>query len=305
MSQSAALVTVGLPVYNGERFVAQAIESVLNQTYRDLVLIISDNGSTDSTQAICESYARSDSRVRYYRYEENRGASWNFNNVVHLAETEYFKWQCYDDLLDPTMVAECVAVLDESPEVCVAYTRTAVIDGSGNVTGYWADNAELRSPWPNERMAHFLYHRNKGQLESQFGVIRTAVLKTTGLMGTIPYSDQVFLLEMHLRGQFREVPKNLFWRRVHESISTNANDMYSIGFFLDPKRRGQVRLLRLERLSEFIKAIFRARLGPVETARCLAQLTQLVFSVANIAKMAQDLRVAWHQASRILSRRSS
>lgn len=84
-------VTIGMPVYNGEKFIARAIDAVLAQTYSDLTLLISDNASTDATQAICEEYARRDPRVRYLRYEENRGASWNFNNTCHQSRSPYFK----------------------------------------------------------------------------------------------------------------------------------------------------------------------------------------------------------------------
>lgn len=298
MAQHNVRVTVGMPVYNGERYVAQAIESVLAQTYKDLVLIISDNGSTDRTQAICESYAARDARVQYRRYDENRGASWNFNNCVNLASTEYFKWQCYDDLLDPTMVEACVDVLDKEPGVVIAYPRTVVIDDATNFLSYWADGVDTRSPHPHERMAHFLYRRNKGHLESQFGVMRMSALRTTKLLGPIPYSDQVFLVEMHLRGQFRELEAPLFMRRIHPAISTTANEMYSLGFFLDPKRQGKLKLLRLERLTEFVKAIHRAHLGPLETARCYKELGPLVLSPANIARMGQDITAVWHQATR-------
>lgn len=300
MSQVPPRVTIGLPVYNGARYITEAIESVLEQTYKPFVLVISDNGSTDETQAICEAFAAMDARIEYHRYDENRGAAWNFNNVVHLAKTEYFKWQCYDDMLDPSMVEKCVAVLDREADVVVAYSRTVVVDNNGTTVGYWADGAETRSERPSDRLAHFLYHRNKGHLEAQFGVIRTEALRSTALMGTIPYSDQVLLIELHLRGKYRELPEYLFVRRVHENISTNANSMYNLGFFMDPKRRGKVKLLRLERLLEFIKAINRAELGAGEALRCYCQLMPLVLAPSNLLKMSQDVQMAWRQATRSL-----
>ena len=74
-------VSLGLPVYNGERFVGQAIQSVLDQTFTDFELIISDNASTDSTPDICEDFARKDPRIRYIPQEINIGAKANFNRV--------------------------------------------------------------------------------------------------------------------------------------------------------------------------------------------------------------------------------
>src|SRR4051794_27811047 len=77
-------VSIGLPVYNGEKYLAAAIESALRQTFGDLELIISDNGSTDGTREICERFAAEDPRVRYHQEVQNRGAVWNFNRVVQL-----------------------------------------------------------------------------------------------------------------------------------------------------------------------------------------------------------------------------
>ena len=100
-SRNGPTISVGLPVFNGENFVREAIESILSQTFSDFELVISDNASTDSTQSICEEYQQKDKRVRYFRSPENRGASWNFNNTFHLSQGEYFKWAAHDDVLLP------------------------------------------------------------------------------------------------------------------------------------------------------------------------------------------------------------
>src|SRR3954470_15735733 len=86
------LVSIGLPVYNGARYIAEALESLLAQTYTAFELIISDNGSTDATRSICEEFAARDGRVRYVRHETNRGLAWNWNHVFELSRRPYFKW---------------------------------------------------------------------------------------------------------------------------------------------------------------------------------------------------------------------
>ena len=86
--RSAPRVSIGLPVYNGERYLAQSIECLLGQSFTDFELIVSDNASTDSTPAIVRRYAEKDSRVRWFRSETNRGLAWNFNRVVELARGE-------------------------------------------------------------------------------------------------------------------------------------------------------------------------------------------------------------------------
>src|SRR5580698_5675373 len=85
------VVTIGMPVYNGARYLEEALRSILNQTYRDCELLISDNASTDATESICRRYAAEDGRVRYLRNERNLGAAANYNRVIHLASGRYFR----------------------------------------------------------------------------------------------------------------------------------------------------------------------------------------------------------------------
>jgi glycosyltransferase involved in cell wall biosynthesis len=287
-----------MPVYNGERFIARAIEAVLGQTYKDLTLIISDNASTDGTQAICEAYVRRDPRVRYLRYEENRGAAWNFSNTFHEARSPYFKWQCVDDSMAPAMVEQCVAALDREPGVVLAYHKATIIDANDETLSLWEDNLDLRQPRPHQRLHHVLYKRNKGHLESQFGVYRASVLARTGLIGAVPHSDQILIAEMALHGEFRELPEHLFMRRFHEGISTEAHSLHDLGTFLDPRRKNKVTLLRAERLLEFARAIGRADLPLGERLRCYAELRSLVLSTQNIARIIEDITVAGKTALR-------
>ena len=112
-------VSVGLPVYNGERYLAEAIESVLRQTFADFELVISDNASTDRTAEICRSFARADGRVRYHRNEANLGALPNFNRVFDLGRGRYFKWAAHDDVLRPELLRRCVDVLEDNRDAVV------------------------------------------------------------------------------------------------------------------------------------------------------------------------------------------
>src|SRR5262245_17070637 len=101
---ASPLVTIGLPVYDSERYVRQSLDSLLAQTYSNFVLIICDNASNDSTGDICRAYAAADSRVKYYRNESNIGNPGNFNRVASLTSTKYLKWSTSDDFWAPTFV---------------------------------------------------------------------------------------------------------------------------------------------------------------------------------------------------------
>ena len=105
------LVSIGLFVYNGERFIEDALHSILGQTFTDFELIISDNASTDQTGEIAHSYALRDKRIRYYRNEKNMGAGWNVRRVYELATGKYFKQAAVDDLLESDFLRQCVEIL--------------------------------------------------------------------------------------------------------------------------------------------------------------------------------------------------
>ena len=102
-------VSIGMPVYNAESFLKEAIDSILSQTFSDFQVIISDNASTDSTAAICQKYVDQDSRVKYFRNNVNLGVSRNYRAAFErTSETPYFKWAAYDDVLDPQYLEKCV-----------------------------------------------------------------------------------------------------------------------------------------------------------------------------------------------------
>src|SRR5580704_17148522 len=100
---SSPRVSLALPVYNGEEFLHQAIDSLLQQTFDDFELIVSDNASTDRTAEICAEYVARDSRIRYYRNSENIGVVRNYNRSFQLAQGEYFRWNAADDVSAPEL----------------------------------------------------------------------------------------------------------------------------------------------------------------------------------------------------------
>ena len=104
MEKSGYEITIGMPVFNGEKYLDDSISAILNQTFKKFKLIISDNASTDKTQVMCESYATKDSRILYIRHEKNKGPYWNFNYVLKQAETEFFVWNAVDDIMKPTFL---------------------------------------------------------------------------------------------------------------------------------------------------------------------------------------------------------
>src|SRR5262245_56581544 len=121
MKRAIPLVGIGLPVYNGERFLRQTLDSILAQTFKEFELIISDNSSTDKTEEICLEYSRRDARIRYIRQEINLGASRNYNLVFEMTAGKYFRWAAADDLFSADSLEICVATLEKYPEAVLCY----------------------------------------------------------------------------------------------------------------------------------------------------------------------------------------
>ncbi len=210
------LVSVGMPVYNGERFLEAAIRSNLQQTHPNFELIISDNASTDRTEEICRSYATMDPRVRYIRNAKNLGAAANYNRLFRLAKGRFFRWSNSDDLVSPLLIELTLPILASRPDVALAYGRTVLIDVEGNRLQEYRDDLDLQEDSPSQRF--FQFYRQLGLTNVIYGLMRSSAMERTELMGTgkLPAPDVSFMAAMTLQGKFVELPRALFYRRMHE-----------------------------------------------------------------------------------------
>ena len=234
-------VTIGMPVYNGEEYLASAIASVLSQTHDDLRLVIRDNASTDGTAAICA--AIDDPRVTVLRAEVNEGAAANYNAVFAACDTPYFKWAAHDDLLASDYLERCVAALDAAPAAVGVYGRTELIDGDGTVTGTYDEGIDLSSPSVLRRATSFL--RGVRLCNPVLGVIRADALRATPLIEAYAASDMTLLYRLIARGPLLRVDEASFYRRIHESMSLKANtSSRDVAAWFTTKRAGSHRLPR-------------------------------------------------------------
>jgi len=212
-SSSNPRVSIGLPVFNGEAFLADAIEAILAQSWRDLELIICDNGSFDRTAEIAQNYARRDSRVRYCRNVENLGAAANHNLCVELARGEYFKWAAHDDLIAAEFIERCVAALDARPDAVLCQSMVQMIDDAGRCLGTY-DPGRLGTDAPRAS-TRFGIRIRQTWCKEVFGLIRSSALARTGLIRGFPDADRVLLAELALLGPFVTVAEPLFLNREH------------------------------------------------------------------------------------------
>lgn len=230
MAKQAPRVSIGMPVYNGENFLRAAGDAILAQTFIDFEWIISDNGSTDATEAICREFAARDPRVRYHREARNRGGAWNRNRVFALSSGAYFMWHDHDDQIAPDFIARCVEVLDRQPGVVACHTNTTIIDERGVKIRDYVEGVHLHSPSAYERLHEYIRHDLDCPLCSlYFGLMRRDVLSRTTLFQPYINAELSLMSELALRGQFYEIPDHLFLRRDHPGISTR--------YYATPKER--------------------------------------------------------------------
>lgn len=268
-SSAVPTVSIGLPVYNGEQYLEQSVASILDQTFDDFELVISDNASTDATPRIIRSIAGRDDRVRWSRFERNLGASANYNHVFHESNGRYFKWAAHDDLLKPTFLQVCVEAHRDAPEpLATVYPPSEFIDGSGVVTHLDLDTQHTASRHASVRAYQVL--QRMSMAHAVFGLHDASLLGRTRLIGSFVSSDYVLLLQLSLLANVVQLDcEPLFQRRVHEGMSRVANrTKEEVLRWFDP--RADSRLSEQNRLRlEYAKSPYQVEgLNPVERAVC-------------------------------------
>lgn len=259
MTDHLPIVSIGMPVYNGERYLPEALDSIVKQTFTDFELIVSDNASTDQTESICRTYAAQDPRIRFVRNETNLGASINYQTVFRLARGRYFRWAPADDLFAPESLQACVAVLEEHPEAVLCYPKTTLIDEYGSEPRSYEDNLHLPLSSPVERFRRVL--KQIGLANCLYGLIRRETLDKTALLGNYPGADIVLILEISLHGQFLEIPRPLFFRRMHPQASSSIQTVEGTQEFFDPKTKGRLFMRGWRHYFEIEKATLRVPLS--------------------------------------------
>jgi glycosyltransferase involved in cell wall biosynthesis len=213
------LVSIGLPVYNGERLMRRALNSVLAQDYENFELIISDNASTDGTQPLCEEFRRRDPRIRYVRQTVNRGAAANFQAVLEQARGEFFMWLGDDDWLDPGYVAECVRVLVEQPDYQLVCGGGRYYQGDK----FCFEEKAINLPQGCGKERVLSYYRQVGMNGMLYGVMRREVLSGLELRNTIG-GDWLLMARMAFLGKVRTL-ENVF---INRSLGGASRDLETL-----------------------------------------------------------------------------
>ena len=260
-------ISVGLPVYNGERFLRYALESILGQSFSDIELIISDNASTDETENICKEFAIRDPRIRYVRQSENIGAMRNWNYVARQARGKYFKWSSASDYCAPDMLASCFAAMEADQSVILCYGQTCLVDEeTGKLTEY-SGNIELMEDRPYERFAKL---RQSLKLNNAYcGLIRADLLHRTKLNRLYSGGDIILMAELALMGRYLLLPQTLLYRRMGRETSSNDLSISDLAQFLDPQKTHNIDFRLFSNHLGFFGVALRAPISPIEKLKTL------------------------------------
>jgi glycosyltransferase involved in cell wall biosynthesis len=299
MNQSNPRVSIGLAVYNGENYIREAVDSILNQTFTDFELIICDNASTDRTDEICREYAAKDPRVRYYRNERNIGCITNQARVMELSTGEFFKLAAHDDICAPEFLEHCVAALDQNPDAVLAYPKARII----NAHGEFFDSEEPFVKYTNACLQLGVSERPSERFREMaclphscnhiFGLMRMSAVRAIPGLGAYGGADRSLLARMTLLGRYVEVPKYLFFFRRHsgQSINICKQSVYLYSIWSSTANKGKLVLPGWQMFFEYFNAIRIAPLSLSERISCYIQLFTSYLSVDG-SRLIKDLLVA-------------
>ena len=204
------LVTIGVPAYNEEKYIGEALESLLRQTYPNIEIIVGDNGSVDRTGDIVREFAAKDPRVIHVRHVRNIGQNANFNHLPRVANGTYFAWASAHDFMDADFVEKCVAALEADPEAVLACPKTIYLDEQGNKTGQ-----KIRTPFdvrgkpPAKRFRMTMW---RVDCNIVYGMFRLDAMRATHLFQLVPAADRVMLSELAVKGTFVPADTSKYYR---------------------------------------------------------------------------------------------
>ncbi|GAB3254563.1 glycosyltransferase family 2 protein [Nocardioides dilutus] len=287
-------ISVGLPVYNGEKYLRQALDSLVTQTHTDLEIIISDNASTDATAEICQEYAASDPRIRYFRQDVNRGGAYNHNFVLAQATAPYFRLFSHDDWILPTCLEKCAKALDEHPDVVLAWTETTMIDAWDQPMDYRTDQPfDNRSP--STRLASLLVPVGVDSLLAwcapHLGVARREVYSAAFPMSAYGGSDHEITVKLALLGSWIRIDEPLFNRRQHDDNSTAGVTIHEMATWMDSSARPGRSLPNFRRRLGYLEGVLQTPMSRRERLRCLAVLVRVLLRPSELGKLFWDTRV--------------
>jgi glycosyltransferase involved in cell wall biosynthesis len=279
---SSPIVSIGIPVYNGENYLEEAVNSLLVQSFKDFEIIICDNASTDRTEEICNAFQALDDRVKYYRNAKNLGAAGNYKKAFKLAKGKYFKWMAHDDTCSPNYLEECVKNLDAYPDVVMCFPKVVLIGKDGDTLPLIKDNTYITptgriistniqrnfmSSKPDERYSEILFKVD--ECYEFFGLSRRNNIEKTSQHDAFYGSDKVLLCELAVMGKLKETPNAIAYFRIHDQQSQALKDSKERAAWISPDLNYGALMSRFKCVQGYFRCIFSYSLSLSEKIKCL------------------------------------
>ena len=292
-------MSIGLPVFNGENYVEEAIRSVMAQTMTDWELVISDNASTDRTGTICQDLAATDQRIRYFRNERNLGAGANYNLAFAKSQGVYFKWLAHDDRVRREYLAMTVAALDAAPDAVLCNTVVDYIGSKGQHIGFY-DSGLARADHPRASHRFSTMILMSHSCVDFFGVCRRSALVDSLLHGPFHGADRAFLAQMALRGRLLQIKTPLVEMREHEQRYTRSQHAPTARAVWHDPTKGRKSSLPTWRLyREYLELVRTEKLSPSERTACRLALVRWWIVNWNSIRASVDIgALAWPELPR-------
>jgi len=207
-----------LPVYQGGDEIGRALDALTAQTFRDWVLIIADNASTDATASIAAAHAALDGRISYVRHDKNLGASANFVFLAKQSTTPYFMWAASDDELSSNFIADCLSRLEAEPRLGLAGGSVRNVDPHGVLVRTYAHFNGYEAASPAVRVARYVWRREiDGKANMIYSIFKTPLVqeicRDDGVLGAWG-ADMALVAAALARAPYRHVPEAILLKRV-------------------------------------------------------------------------------------------
>jgi glycosyltransferase involved in cell wall biosynthesis len=219
-------LAIGLVVYNGEKYLSKALNSLLNQTFEDFQIIISDNASTDKTSTLCQEISKKDNRIKYIRHQKNMGATKNFIFTLQKAETEYFMWAAADDYWEPQFIEKNFEILETNKKIIGSISDVEFVgenipemyksNQKGTTYEYLIKHLPPLSASLSEKVSFHLKH-NRGM--STYSIFRTEILKMCIIERDLCGWDQTLVLNTLKHGDLHIIDEILMHRTAEGETS--------------------------------------------------------------------------------------
>ena len=235
-------ITIGLPVYNGEKTIRKSLQSIISQTFTDFVLIISDNGSTDNTQDICKEFVKHDKRILFFQQNKTMNSVWNFEYLLNSAKTEYFVWIAADDFWESTFLEKNIHILDTKKDVVASMGKTAIIGDYYNKFNHNQSDFVITKLYKKYRqhLLSFKYHgtnaiKYEDRIQtcikaSRYAMFVYSVFRTEILKKLFAYSpthwDKLLILRALRYGNLHLIDEVLYYRALGGISGVNFIDRF-------------------------------------------------------------------------------